>query len=1706
MHWNYCLPDEIKVADNHKIFEIMKIIFISFIALSICSSALSQSYPGDNYDTLCNLYKYFFEEQASTQHIDPYLLPGYKDFLNSKKFFGTRVSNNGSIEEYYSSLNSYYLNNSDIINDYSLSWNYIGPEELWPKYNGQFSSNVGQGLIISLWADESDIDHILAGGNWSGGLWETTDGGNIWQNITEDERKIQAVSSIWVNPNDNNEIYLTTYSEPLAFSNGLFHRTYENGQYVWTQNLIYVNPYGIENGKNLYPNGSDWHKPMKFIKNSVNGRMYLLTCGRLYRSSDNGQHWDIILDRYYNNSPDPCYSPWAAKRVFADMEFDPVDNNVLYVTGPEAFRIHGLNTETLIVDDITNQLLSGSYFDCAGAIMVDAHDHFPNKIFFTINNKKIGNNGNDNKYVVVYNKQTQSYSNYSSSNLNSVNTFAGQLLQCEVNPLNENKVYLGGVAPTGFNLTTNSLIQFPYPGYGVGLHNDNRSAYYIDDGNNDILFLGTDGGLTKVVNFPSSGWQYIANDGTDGIRNLDIQGFDCSHSVEDISIIGTSHDGTAIRKNGSWFRIFNGGDYQTVLIDPINPEKIYITRYASTTSKKLEYSFDMGINVDDFFEYTNADYILPPILFFKPNDPSVLFAGEFKRLLKFNTNDLMEDPEVYTITGDNDDNSQNFREYGISDDLPNIFFLATDRWFHGWGNWSGYQNALFKVDVVSNEVLTFTDLTGNLVNGLLGGPITGIAIEIHPENIVTIWTSFGSTSSDVMPNLKKKVYYSNDLGQNWTPMANGLPDNIPVQDIQYDKRSGKLFLVNDVGIYLLDKANSTWINITGDLPAMISNKLRTSPIDLKIRVGSHGKGLWESDKPCFSNESPVTINTIKTWNCPEALNGNLIIETGGVLTITSELYVPVDCKIIVKRGGKLIIDGGTLTNACDGLWKGIEVWGTSNQSQSYTYQGAVEIINGGTIENAICGIQTIRYAIPDGGGVEAPDYSYTGGLVFCDNSNFINNETAVKFWPYNYSTSSSFFRDCEFITNNNLIPATDVKNFIEMKGISGVKIAGSSFTDSHSFTNPADLTSGVLANDSRFYVWPYNGQPSVFTGLYYGIKSLTVDPVKTVNIENSHFLNNFRSVYLSGISNATVILNQFNPWSAISIVANENYCLYLDGCTGYCIEENNFINPNTGIDNGIGMIINNSGTAENFIYNNYFSNLANAVLAQNDNRSITGVPGLQIKCNEFISNHSDIAVTLSSQFITATSGIAKYQGANQALPNAPAGNLFSHTGPPGTPSDINNAANHFTYYYHNNQFYPLQPWYFTANTVKISGVYGAQWNDQSCVSHLHHGGGGGGTGTIEDEQLLRQEMAIAELKTDSVQSVLQALEDGGSTEDLKWEVDLSVSPDAMEVYNELMNKSPYLSDTVVGSAIEKESVLVDAMIRDVMVANPQSAKSEELLQKLDERTNPVPEYMLGQILQGRNLVSTYEDLQSKLAFYSQQKAYLNKQLVRFYLNDTINPAVTDSIIALYSADNSLTAKYSLAFLLMEQGTGLSVLNAIPLQFTLSEEEMVAHQKMVDYYNLLTEVASGVPDSLQTEALFSIISTENGSASVYARNMLLALNAIEYNEPIILPDMLKSSEAIEYEKLLNTAKEVKYLEVIPNPVKDYAIISWNLDKEPMAAKITISGSLGNPVQEFSVTGIQDQKVVDTRNLKPGVYISTLYVDNRQIESVKFTIIK
>jgi len=76
------------------------------------------------------------------------------------------------------------------------------------------------------------------------------------------------------------------------------------------------------------------------------------------------------------------------------------------------------------------------------------------------------------------------------------------------------------------------------------------------------------------------------------------------------------------------------------------------------------------------------------------------------------------------------------------------------------------------------------------------------------------------------------------------------------------------------------------------------------------------------------------------------LEGNIIVENGGSLTIRCRVSLPPGGKIIVEPEGKLTLNGATLENDCGKTWKGIEVWSANKKS------GEVVMINDAKITNA----------------------------------------------------------------------------------------------------------------------------------------------------------------------------------------------------------------------------------------------------------------------------------------------------------------------------------------------------------------------------------------------------------------------------------------------------------------------------------------------------------------------------------------------------------------------------------------------------------------------------------------------------------------------------------------------------------------------------------------------------------------------------------
>ena len=179
-------------------------------------------------------------------------------------------------------------------------------------------------------------------------------------------------------------------------------------------------------------------------------------------------------------------------------------------------------------------------------------------------------------------------------------------------------------------------------------------------------------------------------------------------------------------------------------------------------------------------------------------------------------------------------------------------------------------------------------------------------------------------------------------------------------------------------------------------PAQIKNIIQTTadPIaDAHLYPGTIGAGRVNAHAAvlaarCYSGLPIVhgTITQSVTWNTDKHAIGTITVPNNVTLTIASTVKFDHESSIIVHPGGKLIVNGGILTAACDNkMWQGIIVSGTSNQQQTAQYQGTVELKNGAVIEHALCAISTV---------------DSTGGIIKVENATFRNNLQAIKYLPY----------------------------------------------------------------------------------------------------------------------------------------------------------------------------------------------------------------------------------------------------------------------------------------------------------------------------------------------------------------------------------------------------------------------------------------------------------------------------------------------------------------------------------------------------------------------------------------------------------------------------------------------------------------------------------------------------------------------------------
>lgn len=437
------------------------------------------------------------------------------------------------------------------------------------------------------------------------------------------------------------------------------------------------------------------------------------------------------------------------------------------------------------------------------------------------------------------------------------------------------------------------------------------------------------------------------------------------------------------------------------------------------------------------------------------------------------------------------------------------------------------------------------------------------------------------------------------------------------------------------------------------------------------------------------------------------------IENGKTLTITGILHCSPATRIIIRPGGKLVVDGGVLTSACAGeMWQGVEVIGNRELSQNILNQGKIEIKNGAIIENAYTGIRT---------GESGDNWNTTGGIISASETTFRNNQRSIEFLSYADTLSNgtilnniSYFNNCTFIIDTNNIFSQNDCNFtahITMWDVRGININGchfKNFTSGHEEKKRA-----IYAEDAGFHISKICAEDtyssvtctcsdnssifSEFTGFSTAIELFTTGNQYAVSVDFSKFTNNENAITINGNNFVSITRCNFNLQNTPTMSLT-NRGILLNNCTGYKIEENSFYrdSPNQAQIGSTGIWIQNSGSGYNFLYRNNFSNLKYGVYAIGNNGNTNG--GLQIECSSFSYNDYDI-------YLPQRASIAPWQGSS----SQGADNTFIGT----HNSSFYNASSQQITYFHSNSSHIMNP-YNVTNNIFVSNTALAN----NCISTL----------------------------------------------------------------------------------------------------------------------------------------------------------------------------------------------------------------------------------------------------------------------------------------------------------------------------------------------------------------------------------------------------
>lgn len=363
--------------------------------------------------------------------------------------------------------------------------------------------------------------------------------------------------------------------------------------------------------------------------------------------------------------------------------------------------------------------------------------------------------------------------------------------------------------------------------------------------------------------------------------------------------------------------------------------------------------------------------------------------------------------------------------------------------------------------------------------------------------------------------------------------------------------------------------------VAGIIALMKSENPCLTPADIeKILKDNHGglpnnasslginAGIMDAYAAVLAAKDGVdlVIDSDVEFDKDKFISGDLFIKNGGRLTILSSISFGSNSRIIVERGGKLILDGGTLTSCAD-TWEGVIVEGFGS-SISQDLAGLVELKNNATIENAKIAISC------DPIHILWPNFDFYGGLIKAENSTISNCNKGIAFMKYGVND----IEDDSYFTN---VTFTGCKNGVTLWANNGVEFTNCTFSNI--------LENGILPLDTRAVI---NG--NTFDNVKTGVNVHSTMPIPfSTEIYGNDFFTSNEGIKANATANSTSLDIYNNNFFG------SYFGLLMSGASHYNVQKNDFVNQNTSTifyDTNLGI---DDQMMDNNVSNSEVASLAN---------------------------------------------------------------------------------------------------------------------------------------------------------------------------------------------------------------------------------------------------------------------------------------------------------------------------------------------------------------------------------------------------------------------------------------------------------------------------------------------------------------------------------